>query len=198
MKGLAGTTFVVLLASSGVAHAQLTAGNVYGRVLDPSGAALPGASVDLTGSGGTRTTISGDLGEFRFLGVDYGSYELGASLPTFAAQRRAIVVTTGQNLDLEMRLEVEGKEESVTVLADTPLLDARRTGTGTTPGRSSRDSTPIRSVAPSMETSNSRIENPDPVENDRSSASHRRSSIASSSTSPATRGPSFPEIGPAS
>jgi hypothetical protein len=120
------------LAVAGQAAAQLAGGNIYGRVSDDSGAALPGAAVTLTGSQtGSRTTTSGPAGEFRFLNLDPGVYKVTAALPGFADSARELRVSTGANVDAEFRLKVKQLQESVTVSAETPVLDHKRTGTAT-------------------------------------------------------------------
>ena len=66
------------------AFAQLTRGNVYGKVADESGAVLPGATVTLSGAFGTRSTVSDKDGEFRFLNLDHGDYKVTVALTGFA------------------------------------------------------------------------------------------------------------------
>ncbi|MGH9440968.1 MAG: carboxypeptidase-like regulatory domain-containing protein, partial [Thermoanaerobaculia bacterium] len=60
--------------------ASATYGNIYGKVSDESGGALPGVSVTLTGGGGARTATSGGQGEFRFLNLAPGSYTVKTEL----------------------------------------------------------------------------------------------------------------------
>src|SRR5688572_22285060 len=70
----------LLVALAPGAYAQISGGNIYGTVTDESGAALPGAAVNLTSDLGSRSTTSGGSGEFRFLNLDRGRYTVTVGL----------------------------------------------------------------------------------------------------------------------
>lgn len=128
-----GPILAVLLALVPAAQAQIASGgNIYGTVTDESGAVLPGATVTLTGAFGTRTTTSGSQGEFRFVNVDHGTHTLRVALTGFTTVTRDVVVTAGGNVNLGFALKVASIEETVTVSAETPVLDLKRSGTATT------------------------------------------------------------------
>ena len=131
----------ILLLPPSVA-AQMATGNVYGTVADESGAVLPGASISMTGAAGTRTTTSGAQGDFRFLRVDHGEYELAVSLPGFATVVRPIVVATGANVSQAFSLTIATLEETVSVTAATPVVDSRKLGTATTLSREEMQNVP--------------------------------------------------------
>jgi Carboxypeptidase regulatory-like domain len=131
-KGTAALALAALLASVPAAWSQPAGGNIYGSVTDESGAVLPGATVTLSGELGTRTTTSGGQGDFRFVGVDHGTYTLKVALTGFTTVTRDVVVTLGGNVNLVFTLKVAQMEESVTVSAETPVVDLKRTGTATT------------------------------------------------------------------
>jgi Carboxypeptidase regulatory-like domain len=67
--------------------AQTGYGAITGVVIDTSGAALPGATVTLTGSdrGTQRSTVTNDRGQFRFAGLQGGQYTLEVSLSVSAS-----------------------------------------------------------------------------------------------------------------
>jgi uncharacterized membrane protein len=113
---------------------QSSGGNVYGTVVDQSGAPLPGATVTIGSSelGGTRSTVSGSLGEFRFLNLDHGTYKLTVAVQGFATVTRDVIVNTGVNVELSFNMKVAGLQESVSVTAETPVVDTKRVGTSTT------------------------------------------------------------------
>jgi hypothetical protein len=125
-----GLALAVLLASV-PAFAQGAGGNIYGTVIDESGAVLPGATVTLTGGFGTRSTTSGSQGEFRFVGVDHGTHTLNVSLTGFTTVTRDVVVNLGSNVNLSFSLKVAAVQETVTVQAETPVVDLKRSGTAT-------------------------------------------------------------------
>ncbi len=122
----------LVLALSGVASAQIATGNVYGVAKDESGALLPGVNATITSEFGTRSTVSGSDGAFRFLSLNKGDYTITLSLAGFASTVRKIKITTGENVQLEFGLKVSGVAETVEVQAETPLVDSKRRGTATT------------------------------------------------------------------
>jgi hypothetical protein len=133
MKRPIGLVLALLLGAVPMLWAQASTGNIYGSVLDASGAVLPGASVSLTGATtGGRAAQSGPQGEFRFLNLDPGTYKLTVTMAGFATSAREIVVTTGQSVNLSFSMKVAGTAEQVTVLAETPVVDTKRVGTATT------------------------------------------------------------------
>ena len=74
--------------------AQISTGSIYGKVTDEQAAVLPGATVTLTGATiGTRTTTSGQGGEFRFLNLDPGNYTISVALAGFGTTQRSVIVS---------------------------------------------------------------------------------------------------------
>jgi hypothetical protein len=114
------------------AAAQYQTGNIYGTVTDNSGNALPGVTVTLSGVVAPRTFVTDAQGNFRFLNLDPGLYQLDAELTGLAkVSRRNIDVNIGRNTNIDVKLR-PAIEETLTVTADAPIIDVRRTGTGTT------------------------------------------------------------------
>src|SRR5262245_29722861 len=134
MKRIIGLALALALCAVPGLWAQgASTGNIYGNVTDASGAILPGASISLTSDRtGARYTTSGTGGDFRFLNLDPGTYKLSVSLAGFATVNRDVVVTTGQNVNLTFAMKLSQVEETVTVTAETPVVDGKRVGTATT------------------------------------------------------------------
>ena len=122
----------LVLALAGAASAQIATGNIYGVVRDQSGALMPGANATITSDVGTRSTVSGADGSFRFINLNRGDYTVTVSLSGFATSSRKVRVTTGENVELEFGLRVSGVAETVEVQAETPLVDSKKRGTATT------------------------------------------------------------------
>ena len=97
-------TLALLFAGAVGAMAQISTGNIYGKVTDQQGAVLPGVSVTLSGDFGTRNAATSSFGEFRFLGLDAGRYKLTTSMQGFATVTREVVVTSGENVNLPFAL----------------------------------------------------------------------------------------------
>ena len=119
---------VTLFAVSG--YAQLQTGNIYGKTQAKDGSALPGVTVTLTGVGAPQSFVTDNTGSFRFLSLSPGTYNLKAELAGFGtAARNGVSVNIGRNADVTMTLN-PAAAESITVTAEAPLLDVRKTGTG--------------------------------------------------------------------
>ena len=87
---------VALLLIRVSAHAD-SLGRVSGRVLDQTGAALPGVAIDLVlaVNGLELTTATDDVGGYRFEDVPPGDAELTYRLLNFSVLRRSITVGRG-------------------------------------------------------------------------------------------------------
>jgi hypothetical protein len=119
------------LAAALPGYAQLATGSIYGTVQDEQGAALPGATATLTGAAGSRSTTVDATGAFRFLSLDPGTYKVMLAMSGFSNTTRTVVVNTGANVNLTFALKVAQLEETVTVEAETPVIDPKKTGTAT-------------------------------------------------------------------
>lgn len=114
------------------AYAQISTGNIFGTVVDNDGGVLPGVTVTLTGIGAPQTTVTDAQGQFRFINLSPGQYALRAELAGYGtASRAGITVNIGRNADVTMTLN-PSVSQTITVTAEAPLLDTRRTGTGAT------------------------------------------------------------------
>jgi hypothetical protein len=127
----AGLAFILALTLAPSALAQIARGTLFGRAADESGAVLPGVTVTLSGDLGNRTTTTDSQGEYRFLNVDQGRHTLTAALAGFSGLTREVVVRTGDNVRVDLDLVVAAVEETVTVTAETPVIDPKRVGTTT-------------------------------------------------------------------
>jgi hypothetical protein len=97
-------------------------GLVTGVVLDPDGAPMPGATVQLISDRGTETAISDEEGKFRFVFVMPGAYSARADLEGFQSPVGEIIVSAGGRAEVELQLgEVLGEE--IVVVAETPLIN---------------------------------------------------------------------------
>jgi hypothetical protein len=123
---------LLLLAVGGTAFAQLQTGNLYGTVTDDKGAALPGVTVTLAGQGAPQVQVTNAQGQFRFLSLSPGTYDLKSELEGFSTiDYPNIVINVGRNTTIEVKLS-PAVEDVITVTAESPLLDERRISTGAT------------------------------------------------------------------
>jgi len=134
--------FAFLMLAPLSMFAQVQTGNIYGKIQGKDGGVLPGVTVTLTGVAAPQTTVSDGQGSFRFVNLSPGTYTVKASLSGFgSAARTGIDVRLSQNADVTMTL-IPSAAESITVSAEAPLLDVRKTGTGADMSRVELDKVP--------------------------------------------------------
>ncbi|HET9271565.1 MAG TPA: TonB-dependent receptor [Vicinamibacterales bacterium] len=115
-----------LAALTGTALAQESAAELRGRALDPQGAAISGATLTITNqaTGVYRQSVTGDDGAYFVTALSPGLYTLVAESPGFKKYSRAdIRLDLGRTTTLDLPLEIGGLAETVTITADTPLVD---------------------------------------------------------------------------
>lgn len=102
--------------------AQVTTGTLTGRVLDPSGAAVPGVVVKLGDAphGFARATVSGLDGLYRFPQLPASSYVLSAKVEKFSPfSRVGVVVAPGETRREDIGLVIAGAQTELEVAATT-------------------------------------------------------------------------------
>jgi len=111
----------VYLAASINAHAQ-SGGNsssITGTVVDPSGAVVPNATVELHNpvSAFERTTTTNSAGQFNIPNIPFNPYHLTVTGAGFAPYAQDVDVRSLVPVNLSIGLKVEGSTEEVTVEA---------------------------------------------------------------------------------
>lgn len=131
MRKILGIAFILLFACS--LFSQTERGSIYGKVLDTEGVPLPGVSVTLAGSmTGPVHFVTGPEGNFRFMTLAPGrDYSLRAALEGFKTKAiENIVVVFGQNVNVNITLEMGAISEEISVIAEKPLIDKKKTEIG--------------------------------------------------------------------
>jgi hypothetical protein len=126
---------VALLApAAGFAQSQATTGVIEGTVSDPTGAAVPGATVVVknTATNLERTLATDADGRFRALLLPLGPYRLTVSAQGFATVvREGVVLSVGQSANIPISLKVSTVQEEVVVQADSPVIETTRAESST-------------------------------------------------------------------
>jgi hypothetical protein len=123
--------FVLALGAAAFAQTQL--GTVEGTVKDEQGGALPGVTVTLIGRTGSRTATTDAKGEYRFLAVTPGVYEVRAELSGFRPGRVAnVLVSVASTATAHMTMRVGAITEQIEVVGESPLVDATSSATDNT------------------------------------------------------------------
>lgn len=75
------------------------------------------------------STVSGELGEFSFVGVEPGDYELSIALAGFESEVRQVTLGPKASVRVEMQLRPKKRAEEVVVKAEPPGVDVTTTET---------------------------------------------------------------------
>ena len=115
---------VVILALPAAAAAQVTTADIVGRVTDSSGAVLPGATVTIENlaTHDVRTAPTNETGDYLFNLLPIGTYTVNVELQGFASQTTRVVLSTGDRVRFDPKLQLGQVQESVLVTAESPLL----------------------------------------------------------------------------
>lgn len=131
-------TLIALLLSfcAGVlAQAGGSTSEIRGRIADPNGAVVKGATVTVTDAerGFSRTATTDDQGEYRFLSLTPGTYQLRVEASGFSTQvKNAVQVTVGQTADQDFALQIGDATATVEISGDPPLIETDRSQQSTT------------------------------------------------------------------
>jgi hypothetical protein len=134
MKTKLAAVCYILLALCGSLLAQDTRGAISGRITDPSGAIIPGASVVVSNTAtGLKTSITANQdGYYQALFLPPGQYRLEAVAQGFKkAVRDNVEVRVADRLEINLSLEVGASEQSVTITAEAPLMNTESASAGT-------------------------------------------------------------------
>ena len=136
----------LFFAMTGLAHAQnVTTGTLNGTVIDQQNAVLPGVSIEAThvDTGTKYNAVTEADGKFIVPSVRVGPYTVVAMLSGFRTQTQTgIVVKLGDTQTVDFKMPLESLTETVTVTADTPLIDTTRAGTAANVSKESIDALP--------------------------------------------------------
>ena len=122
---------ILLLPST--ARAQAVTGTLLGNVTDSSGAGVPGATVTAleVQTNTSRTAVTNEAGNYIFSSLRNGTYTVNAEIQGFKkVERPNVKVEVNTTVRVDMKLEVGQINETLTVSAESPLLQTDRTDTG--------------------------------------------------------------------
>src|ERR1051326_5480591 len=114
----------LLLGCAGTSWAQSTGGRIRGTVTDATGGAVVGAKLSISNpaNGLQRETETGGTGEYIFLEVPVGQYDIALNQPGFKKYlRKGVVLNLNEVLTVDIVLQVGGSTETVEVTGAPPL-----------------------------------------------------------------------------
>ncbi|MBN1545030.1 MAG: TonB-dependent receptor [Syntrophaceae bacterium] len=140
--------FMAFLLIGSMGYTQTRTGSIRGTVTDTEGEFLPGATVELSGEklmGGGRSIITNEEGKFRFPNLLPGVYEVTVSMEGFqTAKRTGLKVNIGGTTTVDVVLNLASLEETITVSAETPLVDVQKSVVSTNIGSELMEVLPMR------------------------------------------------------
>ena len=110
-------------------------GTLKGRVLDESGAGIPGATVEIASADkGFRRSVTTDAtGNFTFPALQTGPYTVRTTLSGFqSVEKTNNVVEVGKTTEVDVTMRLAQAAEAVTVTGEVPLVDKTETSARTT------------------------------------------------------------------
>ncbi len=135
LRGLLSVVFTLLLAASAAAQGQSINGTIEGTVTDESGGSLPGVSVTVanTDTGASRTVVTNEAGVYRAILLSLGSYRVTAELQGFRRyEQTGLNLSAGQVAVVNIKMGVGAVTETVSVTADSPVVDLAKIEQGRT------------------------------------------------------------------
>jgi hypothetical protein len=119
---LAVLTAVFLTLCAVQAFSQAELGTIVGTVTDPSGAAVPNATITITNRDThlSHTLTTGSAGDYVAAGLQVGNYSVRAQATGFKAdEQNGIVLTVSDRHRVDFKLAVGSAQETITVEANT-------------------------------------------------------------------------------
>ena len=138
---LAATLFALAVLPGTLRHASaqsISTAQLNGVVRDPSGAAIPNASVTAAdpSRGISRTVVADSAGNYLILQLPPGTYSVTATAPNFSKLiQNNVILTVGDQANLPLTLPIAGGSDTVTVNANADIIETERSSQATTVGQ---------------------------------------------------------------
>jgi hypothetical protein len=122
---------LLVLGSAAMASAQVNTATLSGTVSDPQGLPVKGAKVTVTnaGTGAQRTSVTDDGGRYNLVGLPPGQYKMavdgGANFSVY--ENPSIVLTVGETASFDLRLDLKGMQQTVTVSTEAAPIETGKT-----------------------------------------------------------------------
>src|ERR1022692_3158423 len=126
--------FFGYLPESLLAQGETTSA-IVGTVVDPTGAAIAGATVTIIGTetGSKRSAKTDDAGRFNFPQLKPGSYSVTTEVGGFEPQiNESVTSGLGQRQTVNFMLKLASSKGDVTVTGEAPLVNPENPNTSTT------------------------------------------------------------------
>jgi len=120
--------FVSLVCLAALVPDGLAQSAFTGLVKDQSGAVLPGVSVEASSPAlieKSRSTLTDESGGYRIIDLRPGTYTMTFSLPGFRTVKRDVELPSNFTSTINAEMTVGALEETITVAAESPVVDSQ-------------------------------------------------------------------------
>lgn len=134
--------YAFLTATPLMAQQQASIG---GKLVDPDGLVLPGATVTVTeqNTGFSRNVVTAETGAYTVPNLTPGTYTVTVEMPGFGTLKRTdVLLTAGSELVMDLKMQVGGVQEQVTVTGQSPLVERTSNKIGGTLSRKEIEDVP--------------------------------------------------------
>jgi hypothetical protein len=124
---------LVVSAAPALAQSQAANGAIEGTVRDNSGGVLPGVTVSVVNAdtGTLRIVVTNESGLYRAVLLPLGTYRVTAELAGFKKHDQGgIELGAGKTAEINITLQVGDLNETVSVTADSPIVDPAKIDLG--------------------------------------------------------------------
>jgi hypothetical protein len=140
------TIVLAILLYASAARAQTGTAGIAGVARDPSGAVLPGVTVEAASPAlieKTRTVVTDGEGQYKFVSLPPGVYSVTFSLEGFTSFKRdGVELTSNFTATVNGDLKVGSLQETVTVSGQSPVVDVQNVATRNQISRETLDTVP--------------------------------------------------------
>ncbi len=134
-SGFASLVALLLVASYSVpVRSQQLYGSINGVVTDPNGGLVPNATVTATNEDtNAATSVKTDsVGAYIITNLQPGVYDVETSVESFTPYKQtAVHVEVGLATTVDVRLQLAGQQDTVTVTSEAPVVNTEQSVFGT-------------------------------------------------------------------
>ena len=135
IAGAALGVWLAAFAAPALGQTAVDRATLSGTIHDVTGGVLPGATVAVTSAatGVVRESVADDVGVYRAVALAPGTYEVRIALRGFSTKVfPAVVLTVGQQAELDAQLEIAPTSDAVVVEAGARLIETTRVAQAST------------------------------------------------------------------
>ena len=130
LRSLFVSSFLLTFFCVGTFAQTTGSGAITGSITDPSGSVVPAAAVLIhsADTGIDQSMVTNESGIYVAPFLKPGTYEVTVSKAGFSkTERKGLAVQVGRTLTIDFKLTVQTSAETVTVSAETPVVDTEKT-----------------------------------------------------------------------